>query len=55
MEWYLLFVVMTQICYIIGILLLHLGLLITLSANFGVTLSEPILLHHRAILLPYQL
>ncbi len=46
---------MKQICYIIGILLLHYGLFITLSANVGVTLSAPILLHHRAILLHYQL
>ncbi len=39
MELCLLFIVMKQIFYIIGILLLHYGLFITLSANFGVTLS----------------
>ena len=29
--------------------------IVTLSANFGVTLSGPILLHYHAILLHYQL
>ncbi len=45
---------MLQTCYIIGIFVDTL-LIVTLSANFGVTLSGPILLHYRAILLHYQL
>ncbi len=37
-----------------AILLIHYLLFITLSANFGVTLSGPISLHYHAILLHYQ-
>ena len=43
-----------QTCYSIGIFVVTLSA-VTLSANFAVTLSEPILLHYRAILLHYQL
>ncbi len=45
---------MKQTCYIIGIFVVTLWV-VTLSANFGVTLSGPILLHYQAILLHYQL
>ena len=44
---------MKQACYVISIFV-SLSV-VTLSPNFGVTISEPILLHYRAILLHNQL